>query len=256
MVRAAGLAVFAIALGACATPPEDPVARQAFEAQNDPLEPFNRYMFDINMALDDLVINPLATMYVEGIPEPYRNGVRNFLQNLRMPITILNSALQGDGENTVDSAVSFFINTTAGLGGIFDIPGNFDKEPRREDFGQTLGVWGMGEGPYLVLPLVGPSGVRDGIGLGVDIATDPTTYVFSGAFSYVTTGAAAIQFRSDTKAEYDSLRRTSVDFYATLRSLYRQIRERQIANDEAGASSLDYELDTYENVGDDESIVE
>ncbi len=229
-------------MAACATPPEDPVARQAFEETNDPLEPLNRYIFDVNLAIDELVLTPISTIYVEGVPEPYRNGVRNFLQNLSMPITILNSALQGDGENTVDASVSFFINTTAGLGGIFDIPGNFDKEPRREDFGQTLAVWGAEPGPYLVLPLIGPSDVRDTVGLGVDIATDPTTYVFSPAFNYVTTGVTAVQFRADQRVEYENLKRTSVDFYATLRSLYRQIRQQQINNGDLDASTLDYEL--------------
>ena len=231
-----------LALGACATPPEDPAARAAFDETNDPLEPLNRYIFDVNLAIDEIILTPISTMYVEGVPEPYQNGVRNFLQNLAMPVTILNSALQGDGENTVDAAVSFFINTTAGLGGIFDIPGNFDKEPRKEDFGQTLAVWGVEEGPYLVLPLIGPSSTRDGTGLVVDIATDPVTYVFSPTFSYVIGGVTAVQFRADSHGEYESLKRTSVDFYATLRSLYRQIRAKQIANDNGDLSEPSYEL--------------
>jgi phospholipid-binding lipoprotein MlaA len=250
--HAAGAISLTLALGACATPPEDPVARAAFEETNDPLEPLNRYIFDVNLAIDEIVLTPISTMYVEGVPEPYQNGIRNFLQNLAMPVTILNSALQGDGENFVDASVSFFINTTAGLGGIFDIPGNFDKEPRKEDFGQTLGVWGVDEGPYLVLPLIGPSGVRDGVGLGVDIATDPVSYVFSPGFVYLIGGVTAVQFKADSRDEYDNLKRTSVDFYATLRSVYRQIRQNQISNGGADPTALSYEL-TGVGVDDDDS---
>lgn len=223
-------AVSLLGIVACATPPEDPAAREAFYEANDPFEPTNRYIFDVNTAFDDLVLMPISTMYREGVPEPFRNGVRNFLQNLSMPATILNSALQGDWENTVDASVSFFINTTAGLGGIFDIPGNFDKEPRREDFGQTLAVWGTGEGPFIELPLIGPSNVRDTVGLGVDILTDPLTYLLSPGWSYARAGSRAVQVRTDIGGEYDTMRKTSIDFYATVRSLYRQNRDAAIAN--------------------------
>jgi phospholipid-binding lipoprotein MlaA len=249
-VRAAGAAILVAALGACATPPEDPVARAAFEETNDPLEPLNRYIFDVNLAIDELVITPIATIYTGVVPDIYQAGVRNFLQNLAMPVTMLNSALQGDGENFVDSSVSFFINTTAGLGGIFDIPGSFDEEPRKEDFGQTLAVWGIDSGPYLVLPLVGPSDVRDTVGLGADIAASPVTYVFSPALNYAITGVTAVQFSADNRAEYQTLKRTSVDFYATLRSLYRQLRERQIANGEVDPNDLTYELSNVDEPAD------
>ena len=241
-IFAASAMVVVLALAACATPPEDPVARAAFEETNDPLEPLNRYIFDVNLAIDEIILTPIATIYVEGVPEPYRNGVRNFLRNLSMPVTIINSALQGDGENTVDASVSFFINSTAGIAGIFDIPGSFGEGPRKEDFGQTLATWGADPGPYLVLPLVGPSNVRDGIGLGADIAIDPLTYVTSPAFSFATTGMSAVQFRGDVRDEYNAMKRTSVDFYATLRSLYRQIREQQIENGEVDDPTLGYEL--------------
>jgi len=222
-------------LAACATPPEDPAARAAFDEANDPIEPTNRYIFDVNLALDDLVINPLSTMYREGVPDPFRDGIRNFLNNLEMPVTILNSALQGDWENTVDSSVSFFINTTVGLGGVFDIPGNFDHEPRREDFGQTLAVWGTGEGPYLQLPVIGPSNVRDTVGLAVDIATDPLTYVLAPIWSYLRSSSNGIQLRSDAGEQLDTLRRTSIDYYAAIRSLYRQSRDVAIANGGEGS---------------------
>jgi len=247
-VRAAGAILLVAGLGACATPPEDPVARAAYDEANDPLEPLNRYIFDVNTAIDELVITPVAEIYTGVVPDVYQAGVRNFLQNLAMPVTILNSALQGDGENFVDASVSFFINTTAGLGGIFDIPGNFDKKPRQEDFGQTLAVWGIESGPYLVLPLIGPSDVRDTVGLGVDIASSPVTYVFSPGFNYAITGVTAVQFNADHRKEYQTLKNTSIDFYATLRSLYRQLRARQIANGEIDASDLSYELSNVDDI--------
>lgn len=244
--RLAGAAVLGVLLAACVTGSQDPAAMQARQEANDPFEPVNRYLFDVNLAADDLVINPIATMYREGVPEPYRNGIRNFLDNLQMPVTILNSALQGDWENTVDASVSFFINTTAGLGGIFDIPGNFDHEPRREDFGQTLAVWGVDEGPYVMLPLLGPSNTRDTAGLAVDILTDPLTYLLSPVLSYARGGSQGVQERSDLGEEYDTMRRTSIDFYAAVRSLYRQNRHAQVRNSEAGMPDVSlYDDDFY-----------
>jgi phospholipid-binding lipoprotein MlaA len=239
--RAGRIAVAALLtlVAACATPPEDPVERQAFYEANDPIEPLNRYVYDVNTAVDDVALMPLSTMYREGVPEPFRNGIKNFLQNLSMPVTILNSALQGDWDNTVDSTVSFFINTTAGLGGIFDIPGNFDEEPRREDFGQTLAVWGMDEGAFIELPLIGPSNVRDTVGLGVDILTDPLTYLLTPGWSYARAGAEGVNKRSELGEEYDTMRDTSIDFYATVRSLYRQDRDAAIANGDADMPLFD-----------------
>lgn len=219
--------------------PQDPIDREIHATKNDPFEPTNRYIFDVNLALMDMAINPIATMYREGVPEPYRDGVRNFLDNLQMPVTILNSALQGDWNNTAEASMSFFINTTAGLGGIFDIPGSFDDAPRKADFGETLAVWGVGEGPYVMLPLVGPSSARDTVGLGVDILTDPLTYLLSPVWSYTRAGGQAVQATSDTQSQVSELRRSSVDFYASVRSLYRQNREAEIREAQGDAFMSD-----------------
>jgi phospholipid-binding lipoprotein MlaA len=224
-----GASLLLVALvSACATVPEDPVDREIYAARNDPAEPTNRYIFDVNLAVMDMALNPIATMYREGVPEPYRHGVRNFLDNLQMPVTILNSALQGDWDNTVEASMSFFINTTAGLGGIFDIPGSFDEAPRKADFGETLAVWGIEEGPYVMLPLIGPSSTRDTVGLGVDILTDPLSYLLSPIWSYARAGAGAVEATSNDQSQVAELRRSSVDFYASVRSLYRQNREAQV----------------------------
>jgi len=229
----------AVLVAACASVPQDPIDREIHATKNDPFEPTNRYIFDVNLALMDMAINPIATMYREGVPEPYRDGVRNFLDNLQMPVTILNSALQGDWNNTAEASMSFFINTTAGLGGIFDIPGSFDDAPRKADFGETLAVWGVGEGPYVMLPLVGPSSARDTVGLGVDILTDPLTYLLSPVWSYTRAGGQAVQATSDTQSQVSELRRSSVDFYASVRSLYRQNREAEIREAQGDAFMSD-----------------
>lgn len=226
----AAAACIALALAGCATPPTDPAARQAYEKANDPLEPMNRYIHNVNVAFDDMALGPISTIYIGTVPTPYVDMVRNFLNNLRMPVTFLNSMLQGDWNNASNAAMSFFINSTAGIGGLLDIPGNFGGKPRLEDFGQTLAVWGMDSGPALTLPVIGPSNVRDTVGLGVDVLIDPLTYILSPAWSYARAGAEVVQTRADIGPQYNELRRTSIDFYVTLRSLYRQHRDAQIQN--------------------------
>ena len=232
-LRSGAFVMLAAALAACSTAPEDPVEREIHLQTNDPAEPANRYVFDVDMAAVDMALAPIAGIYAGAVPEPYREGVGNILDNLTMPVTALNSALQGDVDNAVDASVSFFINSTAGLGGLFDIPGSFGDEPREEDFGQTLAVWGVAEGPYVVLPLAGPSTARDTLGLGVDILTDPMTYLLSPVLSYTVTGVEAVHDQSERQARQEELRKTSIDFYAAVRSLYRQSRDSDIANGEA-----------------------
>ncbi len=221
------LAVFA---AACAEIPDDPIEREAFAEANDPGEPANRAVFDFDLALLDHALSPIAVAYRDNVPEVAREGVENVLDNLQMPVTILNSGLQGDFDNMAEASVSFFINTTAGLGGLFDIPAGSGRKPRREDFGQTLAVWGIEEGPYVVLPVAGPSSARDAVGLGVDILTDPLTWLLTPVWSYARTGASTMDRVADEQDRIDEARRAALDFYATARSLYRQDRARQIAN--------------------------
>lgn len=227
------VALAAALLAACAAVPEDPVERELHLEADDPAEPANRYVFDVNLAALALAVEPVADVYADAVPEPYRKGIGNVLDNLTMPVTVLNSALQGDADNAMDASVSFFINSTAGLGGLFDIPGGFGDEPRKEDFGQTLAVWGVSEGPYVVLPLVGPSTARDAAGIGVDALADPLTYLLSPAWSYARSGAEVVHGQSERRAELEELRETSIDLYAAVRSLYRQSRDSDIANGEA-----------------------
>ncbi|WP_420349812.1 VacJ family lipoprotein [Pelagibius sp.] len=197
---------------------------------NDPLEIPNRMFFAFNEALDFAVIRPVAVTYRFIVPSGVRNSVRNFLRNLRSPVILANDLLQGDLERAETTAARFFINSTLGLLGLFDIAADSGYPYHSEDFGQTLGTYGAGEGFYLVLPILGPSSVRDAGGLVVDTLIDPLTYIAPegvGVARAVTTG---VDLRSRTIDELDELKRDSLDFYARIRSLYRQNRESEINN--------------------------
>ena len=224
---------------ACAEVPDDPLEHDVFLETNDPLEPANRTVFDFDVAFLDHALSPVALAYRDHVPKPVRGGVSNVLDNLQMPVTILNSGLQGDFDNMAEASMSFFINSTAGIGGLFDIPANSGRKPRSEDFGQTLAVWGFGEGPFLVLPVVGPSTARDTVGLGVDILTDPLTWLLTPGWSYLRSGADIIDSTAHKHDRIEAARLGTIDFYATTRTLYRQARAREIANGVADPFGLD-----------------
>lgn len=217
--------VAVLGLGACATSPS---------ADNDPIEGFNRGVFAVNDALDQGVIRPVAYGYREVVPEPIRDRVRDFVAHLASPVVLLNDLLQGEFDRAGTTFTRFWVNTIAGLGGLVDVASSVGIQRHTEDFGQTMATWGVNDGPYLVLPLLGPSNPRDAIGRVVDIFTDPMTYVF-GAHGpdwapYAITGARIIDGRSRIIRESDDLRRNSFDYYATVRSVYRQQRAAEIRN--------------------------
>lgn len=219
-------------LTACATPPEDPVAREEFEAINDPLEPLNRFTFEWNRFLDFIVLRPAGDTYKEIVPDYGKERVSNILSNLNEVMVFVNSLLQGrfgDGWTTIQR---FAVNTTLGVGGIFDVADEFGLEKQQADFGETLYVWGVPEGPYLVLPLLGPATSRDAVGYGVDAMADPVRIAFAvsdlDAVNYGRTGGRALDEKSKRQADLDALERTSVDYYAQLRSVYRQFRREQL----------------------------
>ena len=166
------LAALVAAAGGCGSlekkPPGDATASADAEiaaAENDPFEGFNRAMFRFNDALDRAVVRPMASGYVAVLPQPLRNRFRSFFLNMLEPTTIVNGVLQGKITQAAFDSVRFVLNTTFGLLGFFDVASWFELERHEEDFGQTFAAWGIGSGPYLVLPLVGPSNLRDGIGL-------------------------------------------------------------------------------------------
>lgn len=215
-------------LGGCATSPADQEAASIADEANDPLEPINRVIFGFNQFADGLIIKPLALMYRDLLPPEMRRGTRNFLQNLRTPVTLANDIMQGKPGRAGTTIGRFVINSTIGLGGIMDMADEFDIEGHREDFGQTLAVWGTGEGFYLMLPLLGPSNPRDVVGFVADGFMDPLIYFLPNEALIARTAVRGIDERESVVDTLDEIERTSLDFYATLRSLYRQRRDDEI----------------------------
>lgn len=173
---AAALAA-SLALGGCATVAEYDYER--LRTSTDPLEPLNRTIFSFNEALDDVVLRPVALGYQAVVPELVRWMVSNAFSNLADVGTSANQLLQGKPLKAASDLGRFAINSIFGFGGIADVASELGLEKNREDFGQTLGVWGVGTGPYLVLPLLGPSTLRDGLALVVDYQTDPVSWISS-----------------------------------------------------------------------------
>lgn len=229
---AASAAVVALSLTACSLPGSGPGEREAWLEANDPFEPLNRAIFGINEAADFLVIGPAAYAYNAIVPDPVRESVRSFTANLLSPITIVNQLLQGDIDGAIHATGRFLTNTVLGAGGIADVATAAGIPDQKEDFGQTLAVWGFNEGPYVVLPLLGPSSMRDATGYAVDTLADPVriwSVNTDHEGAYMAKGlAGGIDRRSRVLKEVEDLRRNSVDYYATLRSLYRQQRKADI----------------------------
>lgn len=218
-------AAAAFCLAGCAT--TDP------SGQNDPYEHTNRQIFELDQDLDKAVMRPVAVFYNHAVPEFARDGVHNFLVNLNGPITIGNSVLQGDAENATRVLARITINSTVGIAGLIDVAAKIGLPLREEDFGQTLGVWGFDEGPYLVLPGLGPSNPRDVVGSVGDVFMDPLTYAqWHGKIWYDVgrQGLELVDLRARNVETLDQIERTSVDLYATTRSLYRQKRNSDIRN--------------------------
>jgi phospholipid-binding lipoprotein MlaA len=200
----------------------------------DPWENFNRGTFSFNQKFDKYLLAPLAKGYRFVFPSEIRTGVRNFLNNLSEPWSSINSALQGNFKNTGNTLARFVINSTLGILGIFDVATEIGFEKQKEDFGQTLAVHGVGPGPYLVLPFLGPSTVRDAIGKVTSIYADPVTLALErnnkDEWIWIGMAVKGIDFREQNLEKIDNLNATSVDFYATLRSLYLERRSSMIRN--------------------------
>lgn len=250
--------VLALALGACATKPTDPEELAHYEAINDPLEPMNRAVFAFNDAADRTVLRPLAVGYRTAVPRGVRTSIRNFLNNLETPVILLNDLLQGEGARARDTIGRFMTNTILGLGGLIDIASTADIPYHDEDFGQTLAVWGVEPGPYLVLPLFGPSGVRDAFGDGIDTLADPVGYALRDEYGLEASATRylvdTVDWRAANLQIIDDLRRSSIDFYAATRSAYRQQRRSEIRNGrpepgDFGAGSQMIEFDAMDNMG-------
>jgi phospholipid-binding lipoprotein MlaA len=222
------------ALSGCADMPKSSEA-QMDESTNDPFESVNRTIFDVNDFLDRLLIRPLAELYRVTIPPPIRDRVTDILSNMREPVIFANNVMQGEFGRAGVTVERFAINTTIGIGGSFDWANDWQMYQQVGDFGQTLYVWGIGPGPYLVLPLLGPYNTRDAIGFGVDSAMSPWQYLANdgGSMTYwnfqlVDTGMDGMTKREQNIEGLDALRKGSLDFYAQMRSVYRQYRNKQL----------------------------
>ena len=213
----------------------------------DPWEDFNRGTFAFNKFFDKYLLAPLAKGYRVAVPGEVITGVRNFFSNLKEPWTSINAALQGDLKNSGTSIIRFGLNTTIGLLGIFDIASSLGFEKQKEDFGQTLAVYGVEPGPYLVLPFLGPSTVRDAIGKVTGFVADPITIALNKDgkenWLWIGTTVKGIDFREQNLEKIDNLEATSVDFYATIRSLYLERRNRMIRNQSADQQDPFQEFD-------------
>ena len=205
------------------------IAKNSTEV-SDPIEKANRAVFSFNNFMDKILIKPIAKGYRFVVPELARKGIRNVLTNLSEPVTLINSALQGDAENSFKTFWRFTINSTFGIGGVFDVAKDAGLRHRREDFGQTLGVYGAGDGAYLMLPILGPSNVRDAFGRVVDVFSDPFNYILQDEALITKTAFSGLNARDVTLDITDHIERTSLDPYAAIRSLYTQRRDDAISN--------------------------
>jgi len=204
------------------------------EETNDPFEPANRYIFEVNRFLDEFMLKPAAAWYDAALPQPAQDGVQRFLANLRLPWTAVNDFFQGRPDRVYQAVARFVINSTVGILGLFDVATGWGFPHHDEDSGQTFATMGAPEGPYLMLPIFGPSNPRDAFGLVVDYLVDPVNIVGrNNGIENVSTirgATTAIDNRNRNGQVIEDLEKRSTDFYATVRSVYRQRRDAQIQN--------------------------
>ena len=228
----AGLPLFA-----CAHVPTDPAAHAEYEQNNDPAEPTNRVIFAGNKFVDDNALQPVARGYQDYVPNRVQNGIHNFVGNLGEPSIAVNDALQGNFGRAWNTTQRFAINTTVGGVGLFDVATGWNRPGHKADFGQTLGVWGVGPGPTVQLPLFGPSNVRDSVGKVAGMVTNPTIFLTGGVAAIVipaSSGLGLVDARANTLGATDSLEHNSLDYYATLRSVTAQHRAAFVTEGRAG----------------------
>lgn len=220
---------------------ESPPAIDGEQYYWDPFEPFNRAMFGFNDAVDVVVLRPAARAYRFVVPTIVRRGVSNFIANATSPVTLVNDVLQGKGDEAETTLVRFLVNSTVGFAGFVDVAEKAGLAPHNRDFDQTLAVYGVAPGPYLVLPVLGPATPRHVVGIVVDTAATPHTWILwneplleraSPTMAEIVTG------REAALDEIDSLRNTSPDYYAAVRDLYFQHREAKARDGQVNIEDL------------------
>lgn len=247
----------AVCLSACAS-----TTREATEASiYDPFEPLNRQIYGFNEGVDKAILGPVARGYIKAVPEPARDGVTNFLANTNSPVIFANDILQAKPQRAAETLSRFIINTTIGFGGLIDVAGKSNLEGHTEDFGQTLAVWGVPNGIYVMTPFLGPSNLRDTTGRIVDMAFDPLTWIEYGLSDldlYISSSrvlVTAVDTRARLDPAFENLR-SQPEPYVALRRAYSSNRESQIRDgeieDEAYDNLPDFdEFDDYDDVEDE-----
>jgi len=211
-----------IFVGGCATVDPD------FADPRDPWEGFNRAVYSFNDLLDRALIKPLAEGYDAVVPEPVDKGVTNFFSNLSDVTSAINNLLQFKVGRAVSDLGRVAVNTTIGIGGLFDVASNMDLPHYGEDFGQTLGTWGVASGPYIVLPVLGPSTGRDVVGRVADWFTDPVNYIEDDTVRYSLKGLDVVDKRSDLLSASRVVDQAALDPYAFVRDSYLQKRRSEV----------------------------
>jgi phospholipid-binding lipoprotein MlaA len=226
-----------IGLAGCATPPpaDDPDAVADFKQVNDPLEPTNRVFYAINQGLDTVLIRPLAIGYTWIVPPYGRSRIHNALSNLGSPVVLANDMLQSKPRRAGDTLMRFLLNSTVGVAGLFDVATDWGYPYHSADFGETLALWGVPEGPYLYLPILGPGDPRDTGGYAGDYLLSPLTWIgfynkssTLSDINYAKFGLTLLDVRAGLLDTLDKATEQALDPYATVRSLYRQHRQSEI----------------------------
>ncbi len=226
------IALLLIPLMACASIPKD--AR----TEGDPFESFNRSMLNTHLVLERWVLDPLSSAY-NTLPRPIRSGTSNFLSNLLSPLTLVNDLLQGNIKQAGKTFARFFINTIWGFGGLMDFAAMNGLEARKEDFGQTLAVYGIPQGPYLFIPLLGPTSFRDITGRGLSIIGNPIRYNDVARPTTIPRNILhGVDVYARNKEFIKEAEKTSIDYYTTIRTLYLQNRQNQIDNGKTDIDTL------------------
>jgi phospholipid-binding lipoprotein MlaA len=226
-------AIWALALGliACGCTTTGPLQDDQTSAVSDPFEGVNRFFFDLNQRLDRNAGRPAATAYRDTIPGSVRGGLHNLLDNLGGPVTVANDLLQIRLKDAGTAAGRFLVNSTVGVAGIFDVATDWGMPGRNRDFGETMGTYGVPPGPYLVLPFRGSTDVRDFAGNYIDGFVSPLRYVRYDGRNYVglmKSTLGSMDNRSANLVSFRDIERASVDYYATMRTVYTERRARLI----------------------------
>lgn len=216
----AGLAFASALLSGCATGPA--------ANPHDPIEPFNRGVYKFNDTVDRAVVRPAATVYRDVLPSPIRTGVSNFFYNLQDAWSVVNNTLQLKPEQAGNSLMRFGVNTVFGLGGVLDIASEMRIERSTEDFGQTLGRWGINTGPYLVLPLLGPSTLRDTLAMPIDTKGSPASHIDNVTTRNSVTALNLLNQRSRLLQASEMLDQVALDPYTFTRDAFMQRRRNSV----------------------------